>query len=231
MTGVVTHLVVAKAPVPGLAKTRLTAVVTPEQAAGLAAAALLDTLEAAAAAQAAVGGRPVVALTGDLDLAARAPELRDALRRFVVVPQRGADFAARLAAAHADAAQVGGGAVVQIGMDTPQVTSDLLAAAAGQLAAGSDDVLLGAADDGGWWVLASAAPRWAQALVEVPMSQDDTGSLTRQALLAVGARVGELPQLRDVDTWSDALAVAAAHPHGRFGTAMTVLSSACAVAS
>ncbi|MGI9163544.1 MAG: glycosyltransferase, partial [Mycobacterium sp.] len=61
MTPGVTALVVAKAPVPGLAKTRLAAAVGDEAAADIAAAALLDTLDA-------VAGTPfaarVVALTG-----------------------------------------------------------------------------------------------------------------------------------------------------------------------
>ena len=65
----VTLLVVAKAPEPGLAKTRLAATVGDRVAADIAAAALLDTLDAVAAAP--VAAR-VVALTGDLDAAAGA---------------------------------------------------------------------------------------------------------------------------------------------------------------
>jgi len=55
-------LVVAKAPVPGLAKTRIARTVGDARAAELAAAALLDTLDAATAS----GMRVVVAMTGDL---------------------------------------------------------------------------------------------------------------------------------------------------------------------
>jgi len=55
-------LVVAKAPVPGLAKTRLAATIGAEAAADVAAAALLDTLEAATAS----GAGTLVALTGDV---------------------------------------------------------------------------------------------------------------------------------------------------------------------
>ena len=51
MTVPVTVLVVAKAPVPGLAKTRLARTLGAEAAADLAAAALLDTLDAVAAGQ------------------------------------------------------------------------------------------------------------------------------------------------------------------------------------
>ena len=118
-------LVVAKAPVPGQAKTRLAAGVGDQAAADIAAAALLDTLDAVAAAPVA---ERVVALTGELDAAERADEIRARLADFTVVPQRGADFAARLANAHVDAAAAAGGLpVLQIGMDTPQVTAELIA--------------------------------------------------------------------------------------------------------
>ena len=100
-------------------------------AAEIAAAALLDTLDAVAAAP--VAAR-VVAFTGDLDAAAGATEIRQRLESFTVIPQRGDDFADRLANAHADSAD--GYPVLQIGMDTPQVTAGsvgrLRASAAGR---------------------------------------------------------------------------------------------------
>jgi glycosyltransferase A (GT-A) superfamily protein (DUF2064 family) len=116
---------VAKAPVPGLAKTRLAATLGDAVAADIAAAALLDTLDAVAATPAQTR---VVAMTGDLAAAARSAEIRARLDDFVVVGQRGDGFADRLANAHLDAAAASdGAAVVQIGMDTPQVTPELLA--------------------------------------------------------------------------------------------------------
>ena len=72
-------LVVAKAPVPGQAKTRLAASVGDQAAADIAAAALLDTLDAVA--EAPVAAR-VVALTGDLDDASAGDEIRSRSRRF-----------------------------------------------------------------------------------------------------------------------------------------------------
>ena len=102
----VTLLVVAKAPVPGRAKTRIAAGLGDHAAAEIAASALLDTLDAAAATP--VHAR-VVALTGDLEAACRAAELRTRLAGFTVIEQRGDGFAQRLAHAHADAATVAGG--------------------------------------------------------------------------------------------------------------------------
>ncbi|OBF68950.1 glycosyltransferase involved in cell wall biogenesis [Mycobacterium sp. 852002-51971_SCH5477799-a] len=192
----VTLLVVAKAPEPGQAKTRLAAAVGDRVAAEIAAAALLDTLDAVAAAPVA---ERVVALTGDLDAAAHAAEIRRWLASFTVIPQRGDDFAARLANAHADAA--GGFPVLQIGMDTPQVSPDLLTACARRLL--EAPAVLGPARDGGWWVLGVAEPAMAQCLRTVPMSVPDTGDMTLKALRDNGIDVVTLEELADVDFVDD----------------------------
>jgi uncharacterized protein len=206
----VTALVVAKAPVPGLAKTRLAATVGEQAAADIAAAALLDTLDAVVAT--AVGQR-VVAMTGDLDRACRARELRDLLGAFTVIEQRGDGFADRLANAHADAA--GSQPVLQIGMDTPQVDPDLLTDCARRLL--TVPALLGMARDGGWWVLGVADGATAECLRDVPMSQADTGAVTLAALASTGISVSLVEELHDVDTVDDIpLVRAACRPSSRF---------------
>ncbi|PRY46582.1 TIGR04282 family arsenosugar biosynthesis glycosyltransferase [Umezawaea tangerina] len=218
MTARASLLVVAKAPVPGQAKTRLSPAVPPGQAADIAAAALLDTLDAVLATP---GTIPVVAMTGDLTAAQRSDELRALLRRTVVVPQRGADFATRLANAHADTAHLNGGLpVFQIGMDTPQVTAELLDGCIASMR--HVDGVLGMAADGGWWALGLHDGYRAAALRTVPMSRDDTGSLTAAALRRHGLRIGALPELSDVDDMGTALAVAAGLPGSRFAEALLV---------
>jgi glycosyltransferase A (GT-A) superfamily protein (DUF2064 family) len=210
-----TLLVVAKAPVTGLAKTRLSPAVTPERAAEIAAAALLDTLDAVLATP---GVRPVVALTGDLSAARREPELRSLLRRATVVQQRGNGFAERLVNAHADAC--GGLPVLQIGMDTPQVTPGLLAASVGALLDGPAHAVLGLASDGGWWALGLRDAARAAVLREVAMSTPRTGARTLEALRRDGATTALLPRLSDVDEMSTARAVAAVLPGSRFAEAV-----------
>jgi glycosyltransferase A (GT-A) superfamily protein (DUF2064 family) len=210
----VTVLVVAKAPVPGQTKTRLAAAVGDQAAADIAAAALLDTLDAVAAAP--VQDR-VVALTGDLNRASRGTEIRNALSGFMVVEQRGEDFAGRLANAHVDAAAAGL-PILQIGMDTPQVTADLIAACAQALL--GNDAVLGLADDGGWWVLGVTDPAMADCLRTVPMSRPDTGALTLTALRDNGIDVDLVAQLADVDTVEDVDVVRrACAPISRFARA------------
>jgi glycosyltransferase A (GT-A) superfamily protein (DUF2064 family) len=206
----VTLLVVAKAPEPGRAKTRLAATVGDRVAAEIAAAALLDTLDAVAATP--VAAR-VVALTGELDAAAGAADIRRRLEPFTVIGQRGDDFADRLANAHADAAD--GQPVLQIGMDTPQVTDELLASCARRLLRAQ--AVLGLACDGGWWVLGLQTPATAECLRSVPMSQPDTGELTLKALRDNGIDVYPVEVLSDFDIVDDVAAVReACDPASRF---------------
>ena len=199
-----TVLVVAKAPVPGLAKTRLAARVGEQAAAEFAAAALLDTLDAARA----TGWRVVVSMTGDLAQAARSDELASALRDLDVVPQRGDGFGERLVNAHADAAA--GHGVVQVGMDTPQVTAEQLREAGGLLE--EHPAVIGHADDGGWWLLALRRPEDASPLAGVEMSTERTGTETEAVL---PSPVGHVRSARDVDEWQDACMVASTFVHLR----------------
>jgi uncharacterized protein len=206
-------LAVAKAPVPGLVKTRLAAAVGDEAAALLAAAALLDTIDACEAAFGA--DRCHLALDGDLADAVDGAAIAGRLRRWTLTPQRGDGFGERLAGAHADAAGHGdGGIVVQVGMDTPQVPAAVLREVAALGAAA--DAVLGPAEDGGWWVLGLTAPGLAQALTGVEMSTERTGADTEAALRSAGARVARARRMRDVDDHEDAVAVATAAPGTRF---------------
>jgi len=203
-------LVIAKAPAPGRVKTRLTPPCTPEEAAALAAAALADTLAAVAAARA---RRRVLVLDG-----APGPWVPEG---FAVLPQRGAGLAARLAAAFADV----GEPAFLVGMDTPQLTPALLEAGLAALADG--DAALGRAEDGGYWGigLRRADPA---VFAGVPMSVAETGDRQAERLAALRRSTVARPALRDVDTWEDALAVAAAAPGTRFARLVDELARSAA---
>jgi uncharacterized protein len=192
-------LVIAKEPIPGRVKTRLTPPCTPAQAAALAAAALADTLAAASAARGA--GRRVLILDGR-----PGGWIPDA---FEVVAQRGGGLAERLAAAFADV----GGPAFLVGMDTPQLTPEHLEAGLDAVRAGH--AAFGAALDGGYWGIGLHRPDPA-VFAGVPMSEDCTGTVQRARLVALGLRTVVLPPLRDVDTMADARAVAAEAPDGAF---------------
>jgi uncharacterized protein len=190
-----TLLVIAKQPVPGRVKTRLVPPCTYEQAAGLAEAALADTLHTAAMLPA---RRRILVLDGQ-----PGPWLPPG---FEVVPQCGGPLDERLA----DAFTAARGPALLIGMDTPQVTPDLLT-----VDWETADAYFGPAADGGFWALGLRVPD-PDLLRGVPMSTPSTGAVQRARLVAGGLRVADLPELRDVDTAADAVAVARQAPRSRF---------------
>jgi glycosyltransferase A (GT-A) superfamily protein (DUF2064 family) len=197
-------LVLAKEPKPGRVKTRLIPLLSPGEAAAVAAAALADTLAAVAACGAT---RRILALDG---------EVGEWLPPgFTVVAQRGTTFNARLRHAWHDAAGPG----LQIGMDTPQVTAalldDCLELTMSSPSGAPATAALGLAEDGGWWALGLSAPNGRDAFAGVPMSSPTTGRSQRAALEACGYAVCDLPVLRDIDEIDDLEAVAALAPASR----------------
>ena len=205
-------IVIAKEPVPGRVKTRLTPPFTPQQAAALAEAALCDTLAAVAAAPIA---RRVLALQGEPG--------RWLPPGFDVIGQRGAGLDERIAAAFADTRAAWPAPVVLIGMDTPQVTPALLAQAAEPLVSGAADATFGPAVDGGFWLLGLREINPALVL-GVPMSRADTGALQLARLTEAGLRVRMVPVLTDVDTVAEAELIAAEVPDSRFAARLAAVT-------
>jgi rSAM/selenodomain-associated transferase 1 len=209
-TADVALIVLAKAPVPGRVKTRLCPPFTPEQAAVVAAAALVDTLAAVRAVRS--HHRVLV-----LDPGPRSADQRPlaAMRGIALLAQRGDGLDERLAAAFADV----GGPALLVGMDTPQATPALLQRCLERLGRPGVDAVLGDAIDGGFWAIGLRSPDPA-AFLGVPMSTAATGAAQRRRLQDLGLRVEALPVLRDVDTAVDARLVAAAAPGTRFAAAV-----------
>ncbi len=205
--------VIAKAPVAGRVKTRLCPPCSPQQAAQLAEAALADTLSAVAQTPAA---RYVCVLDGE-----PGPWLPDG---FEVIPQRGAGLDERLAAAFDALPEP----TFLIGMDTPQITPELLMACSDLLEAPGTDALVGMTEDGGYWGIGLRGQRPARPLLEgVPMSQPDTGALQLERLLQHGLAVCTgLPILVDIDDIRSARQVALTAPRLRFSAALRELGLA-----
>ena len=193
---------IAKEPRPGFSKTRLCPPCTPIEAARLAEAALADTLDAVAASPAkrrvlVLDGEPGNWLPGGFD----------------VVPQAGGGLDARLEAAFAEVA----GPALLVGMDTPQLTPALLAECSATLSAPGADAVLGLAPDGGYWAIGLRAPH--DGLFQgVPMSTAWTGRSQLRRLRSRRLAVSLLPELRDVDTFEDAVEVAKRCPASHFAT-------------
>ncbi|MCW2526742.1 MAG: glycosyltransferase [Pseudonocardiales bacterium] len=203
-------LLIAKQPLPGRVKTRLTPHFSYEQAAQLAAASLADTLLAASAIEA---DQHVLVLDGspvDID----APG-------WSVIAQCDGGLDARLAAAFE--AVIDEGPAVLVGMDTPQLQPAQVAA----FRPGDYDCCLGLAADGGFWAIGFADPRFAAKVIPgVAMSQADTGALQLERLLEAGLSVQLLDQLIDFDDAESARAVAARVPYSRFARTLASMGGA-----
>jgi len=200
-------IVIAKEPVPGRVKTRLTPPFPPADAAVLAEAALADTLNTVAATPVARRLLVLDGVPGDWLPAG-----------FDVIGQRGGELDERLTAALADAHAALPLPMVLIGMDTPQVTVDHLTDASRSLLTGDADAVFGPASDGGFWLLGLRKPD-RSLIAGVPMSRPDTGRAQLARLVGARLRIALAPRLSDVDTFDDAELVAGEIPDSRFAAA------------
>jgi rSAM/selenodomain-associated transferase 1 len=205
--------VIAKSPQPGRVKTRLCPPCSDREASEIAAAALSTTLEAVACSD---STRRVIALDGPAG-----PWLPPG---FEVIPQRGNGLAQRLAAAFAEV----GGPAVAVGMDSPQVTPDLLNRSFEAL--DEVDSALGPTPDGGYWAIALRRAN-DEVFAEVPMSVATTFQEQHGRLQALGLSCRELSELHDVDHFSDALEVAETMPGSAFAAAVRSVSKRLEAAS
>jgi rSAM/selenodomain-associated transferase 1 len=201
-------VVMAKEPLPGRSKTRLCPPLEHDQAAALAEAALADTLAAVSWTPA---RRRVVVLDG-----APGAWLPPG---FEVIAQRGAGLAERLSNATCDV----GEPLLFVGMDTPQLTRALLCGALDRLAEPGIDAVLGPTTDGGYWTIGLREPD-PSVFDDVPMSTGGTAAAQHRRLERLGMRTTELEVLRDVDTFDDAVAVAALAPWSRFAATFELLA-------
>ncbi|MGI8972873.1 MAG: TIGR04282 family arsenosugar biosynthesis glycosyltransferase [Gaiella sp.] len=192
-----TVLVVAKAPSAGRSKTRLVPPLTPEQAAGLHEALLVDTIAACRSASADV--RILYASAGD------APALTKIAPDVPLVLQEGRGLAAALE--RGIARHVVDGPCAIVSSDIPGVPQASLGRAFAELERGAD-VVIGPAHDGGYWLIAMrehhAAP-----FRDIPWSTPAAAAVTRARCADAGLTVVELERWRDIDTLVDLAALAA----------------------
>ena len=196
-------VVLAKAPVAGRSKTRLSPPCTPCAAAAVARASLFDTLAAVET----WGGKRVLALDPcGTDFAVDGWDL-------IGQPDGGLDV--RLEGVFAELFERHDGSVFLVGMDTPQIEAADIAAAFSALE--TADAVIGPAVDGGFWCIGFRA--WAKgAFVDVPMSIDSTYAEQYARLISLGLTVAFLRELSDLDTFDDAVRVGASAPQTRTGT-------------
>ena len=189
-------LVMARAPRPGEAKTRLEPLLGPEGCARLQAALIARAVGWARE----VGGEPWVAYTpADArdEVAAHAPGA-------TLFSQEGGDLGARLADATSRVLAERGGPLLTVGTDLPTLRARHASAALDDLAAGCD-VSIGPAADGGYYLVALREPQ--PALFDLPpeaWSGPQVFELTIAAARRAGLELGMLRLEIDLDTPADA---------------------------
>ena len=188
--------VVAKAPQPGVSKTRLCPPLTPDQASHLAAAFLRDTLSNVTLA----GLSPRIVCRGMTD--------QQELRRLVgplthVSIQSGAGLGDALEGAFREGVADGFAAVAVLGADSPTLPVLVIREAFAALTNGAD-VALGPAEDGGYYLLAARGVH-PSLFYDMPWSTSGVASETLRRCRALGLRTHVLPAWYDVD---DAASVA-----------------------
>ncbi len=184
--------VFAKAPLPGMVKTRLIPAIGAERAARLAEAGLRDTWTLATR-----NGQARLLLDGD---AATLPTLTPHPQ---ILRQSTGDLGARLSACFRELLEQAPW-VIAVGTDSPGLPQAALHAAMAWLGGGGSAprAVLGPSRDGGYYLLGLSA--WQKTLLDdLPWSQATTLSATRARLLARGFAVSETEPYFDVDDADD----------------------------
>jgi rSAM/selenodomain-associated transferase 1 len=185
-------VVIAKAPVPGYAKTRLMPELGPERAAALQARLTERAVEIA-----------VAAVTGPVTLWAAPDESHPTFQLLAgkygltLARQPDGDLGARMLAAMTDAA----GPSLVIGTDCPVLTVDHLRRAADALRADADVVVI-PVEDGGYALIGTRCPQ-PELFSGIAWSTMTVMAETRSRIARIGLRWRELPTLWDIDRPED----------------------------
>lgn len=190
-------IVFAKAPRPGLVKTRLCPPLSPEQAATFYRAMLGDVLVSSLRFAKALDLEPVLAFHppgGEAEMLAESPT------DYRLHVQRGLDLSDRMANAFAEAGAAGAPLALLRGSDSPVLSFSQVNAALVQLEAGDDLVLT--PDLGGGYAMIGLR-RAAPEVFNVPMSTENVLSETIAIADSLGLRHSKTNATLDVDRVED----------------------------
>ncbi len=187
--------VMAKAPVAGAVKTRLTPPLTARDAASLYRCFLLDKLA------------QVRSLTHAHGVVAYSPPGASAIFEtlapgFLLLPQRGPDLGMRLANSLGELLARGHAGAIAVDSDTPTLPTDFLQQGVDALMRGDIDVVIGPSDDGGYYLIGVRAER-PELFQDMPWSTPVVLPETLRRARAAGLRTARLPAWFDVDTPAD----------------------------
>ena len=186
----------AKAPVAGTVKTRLVPPLTPEQAAELYRALLLDQFEHLKTFAGAA--RYVVYAPADAEQILRGLGGAD----YHYLAQGGGDLGVRMGQTFADLSRLGHRSIVLIGSDLPALPLAILDEAFAQLARPERRVVLGPSRDGGYYLVGMNQPT-PEIFDNMRWSHDRVLADTTARLDGLGMRYSMLPTWFDLDVAED----------------------------
>lgn len=198
----------ARAPVEGRVKTRLARAIGNAKACSFYEAMLRDTLRAARTS----GGNGTPENGAQVWLC-HAPEDAAAFENYAIranwkeprLLQRGAELGARMLNCCADLQARGFQRTVIIGSDAPDIPAAFLRRAFGELR--RCDLTFGPASDGGFYLLGASCELPPELFANVTWSAPDTLARTLEDARRLRLRVRLLPMWRDVDDFSDLVAL------------------------
>jgi len=188
--------IMAKAPMPGLVKTRLVPPLTHEQAAQLYRALLADQLE------------QLKAVDGVARYLAYTPNNAAATMRqfggsaYAYIAQRGDDLGQRMQQLFVDLWSGGHRNVVLIGSDLPALPLAILGEAFAQLSCEEHKVVLGPSRDGGYYLIGMNRPT-PELFGKMTWSHDQVLAETAARLRRLDVPFAMLPSWFDIDTPDD----------------------------
>ena len=193
--GACAFVMMAKAPSVGAVKTRLTPLLSAEEAANLSRCFIADMAASIGGLSDGLGHVGIVAFTPAGSEAAFADLLPG---HFHLLAQRGADLGERLLHVAEDLFAVGFGAVCLINSDSPTLPPSILRDAAAHLRPAGDRLVLGGATDGGYYLIGLKNAR-AYLFHRIDWSTPRVFAQTMERSGEIGLDVVHLPQWYDVD--------------------------------
>jgi len=184
--------VMAREPVAGRVKTRLTPELTPGDAALLYQAFLRDTLEKIGSIP---GVTPVVAYTPE---EAEGYFRRHAPRNALLLSQQEGNLGERLHHVSSSLFLRGFSRVVIVGSDSPDLPGEYLQLGFDRL--GDHDLVLGPCDDGGYYLIGLSCGPEHSLFTGIPWSSSRVFETTLRKAESMGMSVAILPRWHDIDT-------------------------------
>ena len=185
-------VIMAKVPQAGAVKTRLCPPLSPQTAANLYQAFLLDKIAQVSRLS---NTRPTLAYTPEASrdfFATLAPDCQ-------LIPQQGAELGERLINSFLQCFAGGYAGVVAIDSDTPHLPTEYLQQAVDLIALPQTDVVLGPTEDGGYYLIGLRAA-YRELFTDMPWSTAAVVPETRRRAEALGLTISWLPPWFDIDT-------------------------------